>query len=116
MAYTQIALCIVGMSLYFNAGRLEARGGGKDQSILWAALSLLTSLLSFSAGEGWFFWLVAQAALFFGIALVRVLLDRDWAHHFCRSGFSRDPQQSRLKPLLKKNKKTIQRSECPDSK
>ena len=60
MAYTQIALCIVGMSLYFNAGKLEARGGGKDHSILWAALSLM-----------------AQAVLFLGIALVRVLLDRD---------------------------------------
>ncbi len=35
MAYTQIALCIVGMSLYFNAGKLEATGSGKDHSILW---------------------------------------------------------------------------------
>ena len=77
MAYTQIALCIVGMSLYFNAGKLEARGGGKDHSILWAAPSLMVSLLAFNAGAGWFFWLVAQAVLFLGIALVRVLLDRD---------------------------------------
>ena len=72
--YLQIALCIVGMSLYFNAGKLEARGGEKDRSILWASLSLLASLFAFNAGAGWFFWLVAQAVLFFGIALVRVML------------------------------------------
>ena len=77
VAYTQIALCIVGMSLFFNAGKLEARGGNSDHSILWAALSLLASLSAFAAGAGWFFWLLAQAVLFFGIALVRVLLDRE---------------------------------------
>lgn len=75
--YLQVASCIVGMSLFFNAGKLDARGGGKDHSILWAALSLVTSLLAFNAGAGWFLWLVAQAILFFGIALVRALLDRE---------------------------------------
>jgi hypothetical protein len=44
--------------------------------VLWAALSLLTSLLAFWAGAGWFFWLIAQIGLLIGIAGARVLLDR----------------------------------------
>jgi hypothetical protein len=74
--YTKIALCIIGMSLFFNAGKIEARGGAADHSVLWAALSLLTSLLAFWAGAGWFFWLIAQIGLLIGIAGARVLLDR----------------------------------------
>ncbi|WP_395769128.1 hypothetical protein [Arenimonas sp.] len=76
MFYTKIALCIIGMSLFFNAGKIEARGGAADHSVLWAALSLLTSLLAFWAGAGWFFWLIAQIGLLIGIAGARVLLDR----------------------------------------
>lgn len=55
MIYTKIALCIIGMSLFFNAGKIEARGGAADHAVLWAALSLGTSLLAFWAGAGWFF-------------------------------------------------------------
>jgi len=73
--YTQIALCIVGMTLYFNAGKIEARGGGWDHSILWAGLSLGTSILVLWAGAGWILWGLAQAALFMGIALARVALE-----------------------------------------
>ena len=73
--YTQIALCIVGMSLYFNAGRIEARSGAADHSIAWAALSLGVSLIAFWAGAGWILWALAQVALFIGIALTRVALD-----------------------------------------
>ena len=73
--YTQIALCIVGMSLYFNAGKIEARGGGADHSILWACLSLATSLVVLWAGAGWILWALAQVALFIGITLTRVALD-----------------------------------------
>ncbi|MEY3516667.1 MAG: hypothetical protein RIS67_884 [Pseudomonadota bacterium] len=76
MFYTKIALCIIGMSLFFNAGKIEARGGAADHSVLWAALSLLTSLLAFWAGAGWIFWLIAQIGLLIGIAGARVLLDR----------------------------------------
>ncbi len=72
MPYLEIALCVVGMSLYFNAGKLEARGGAADHSILWAAPSLLPSLLAFWAGAGWTLWLFAQSGLFVVIALVRV--------------------------------------------
>jgi hypothetical protein len=74
--YTKIAMCIIGMSLYFNAGKIEARGGAADHSVLWAALSLLTSILALWAGAGWFFWLIAQIGLLIGIAGARVLMDR----------------------------------------
>lgn len=73
--YAQVALCIVGMSLYFNAGKIEARGGGPDHAVLWAALSLLTSLVAFWAGAAWIAWALAQVALLAGITLVRVALD-----------------------------------------
>jgi uncharacterized damage-inducible protein DinB len=95
MIYTKIAMCIVGMSLYFNAGKIEARGGAADHSILWAALSLLTSLFSLWAGAGWVLWLFAQIGLLIGIAVVRVLLDRDayrsndffWVHRCILASF-----------------------------
>ena len=77
MIYTKIAMCIIGMSLYFNAGKIEARSGAADHSVLWASLSLLTSISVLWAGAGWLFWLLAQIGLLFGIALVRVALDKD---------------------------------------
>ncbi len=76
MFYTKIAMCIIGMSLFFNAGKIEARGGAADHSVLWAALSLLTTILALWAGAGWLLWLLAQIALLIGIALVRVALDK----------------------------------------
>lgn len=75
--YAQIAMCIVGMSFYFNAGKMEARNGAADHSVLWASLSLLVSVLALSAGAGWMLWLVAQIGLLIGIALLRVALDKD---------------------------------------
>jgi len=73
--YAEIAMCILGMSFYFNAGKLESRSGATDHSVLWASLSLLTSILTIWMSGGWLLWLMAQVALLFGIALVRVLLD-----------------------------------------
>ena len=70
-------MCIIGMSFYYNAGKIEARTGAADHSILWASLSLLTSVLALSAGAGWVFWLLAQLGLLAGIAIVRVALDKD---------------------------------------
>ncbi len=74
MPYLQIGLCIVGASLFFNAGRIEANAGHADHAVLWAGLSLLTSVLAFALGAGWFGWLLAQAALMLVIAMVRALL------------------------------------------
>ncbi len=75
MDYTKIAMCIIGMSLFFNAGKIEARGGAADHSVLWAALSLLTSILALWAGAGWILWLISQFSLLIGIAIARVLMD-----------------------------------------
>ena len=75
MPYAEIAMCIIGMSLYFNAGKVEARGGAADHSVLWAVLSLATSMLALWAGAGWIGWMLAQAALLAGITVVRVALD-----------------------------------------
>lgn len=76
MIYTKIALCIIGMSLFFNAEKIEASGGAADHAVLWAAMSLLTSVLAFWAGAGWILWLIAQIGLLIGIAGARVLMDR----------------------------------------
>jgi len=74
LPYVQIALCIVGASLFFNAGRIEANAGKADHSILWGGLSLITSVLAFTAGAGWLGWLLTQGALMLVIAMLRVLL------------------------------------------
>ncbi len=76
MDYTKIAMCIIGMSLFFNAGKIEARGGAADHSVLWAVLSLLTSILALWAGAGWITWLISQFGLLIGIAAVRVILEK----------------------------------------
>ena len=76
MIYTKIALCIIGMSLFFNAGKIEARSGAADHSVLWGALSLLTSILALWADAGWILWLVSQVGLLIGIAGARVFMDR----------------------------------------
>ena len=73
--YAQIALCIVGMSLYFNAGKIEARSGSPDNSILWASLSLVVSLAAFWLGAGWLLWGLSQVLLLVAITLGRVALD-----------------------------------------
>ncbi|HVF35500.1 MAG TPA: hypothetical protein VND91_09285 [Candidatus Saccharimonadia bacterium] len=75
MPYTQVALCIVGVALFFNAGKLEARSGAADHSILWSALSLLVSVAVLVLGAGWLAWLIAQLGLFLGIAIVRAALE-----------------------------------------
>jgi len=77
MPYFEIALCIVGMSLYFNAGKMEVRGGAPDRSVLWGSVSLLVSISVFAAGGGWLAWALAQVGLMFAIALIRVWLDRE---------------------------------------
>ncbi len=72
MPYAEIGMCVIGMSLGFNAGKLEARGGAADHSVLLASLSLLTSLGAFWAGAGWVRWMLAQAGLLIVITLLRV--------------------------------------------
>lgn len=76
MNYVAIGLTIAGMIAFFNAGEWEARDGGPNHRVLWGTLSLLISVLVlFVAGWDWLAWLLAQVALFVGIAAVRVLLE-----------------------------------------
>ena len=77
MSYAPIAMCLIGVLFYFNAGRLEARDGSADRSLLWAALSLLTSVVAISLGAGWMLWFVAQLVLLVAIAVIRVVLEGD---------------------------------------
>ncbi|MGQ0800906.1 MAG: hypothetical protein ACT4NL_12430 [Pseudomarimonas sp.] len=76
MPYLQIGLCIVGASLFFNAGRIEADAGRANHALLWAALSVLTSVLAFAAGAGWVGWLLAQGTLMVVIAMLRLVLSK----------------------------------------
>ena len=77
MPYTPIAMCVIGVLFYFNAGKLEARDGSADHSLLWSALSLLTSVVAISFGAGWILWVVAQVVLLVVIAVMRVVLEGD---------------------------------------
>mgnify|MGYP001549657591 FL=1 len=76
MDYIAIALTIAGVIAFYNAGEYDARDGGPNHGILWAAISLLLSIVAlFVAGLGWLPWLLAQAGLVFGIAGVRVWME-----------------------------------------
>ena len=76
MNYVPIALTIAGVIAFFNAGEYEARDGSANHAVLWAAMSLLISvLILFVIGWDWLPWLLAQAGLFVGIAAVRVWLE-----------------------------------------
>ena len=76
MDYVAIALTIAGVIAFCNAGVHEARDGSANHGILWAAISLLLSIVVlFVAGLGWLPWLLAQAGLFVGIAGVRVWME-----------------------------------------
>ncbi|MEO7477990.1 MAG: hypothetical protein ABIT64_02020 [Lysobacteraceae bacterium] len=76
MDYFAIALTIVGVIGFYNAGEYESRDGSPNHGILWATLSLLLSVVVlFVAGFGWLPWLIVQAGLFVGIACVRVWME-----------------------------------------
>lgn len=73
MDYTEIGVCIAGLIFYFNAGKFEARSGATDHSLLWAASSLMVSVLTMTLGLGWKLQAIAQVGLFVAIAVVRAL-------------------------------------------
>lgn len=77
MGYTEIGVCIAGLMFYFNAGKFEARSGAADPSLLWAALSLLVSVLTMTMGLGWKLQVLAQIGLFVAIAAARALGDSE---------------------------------------
>jgi hypothetical protein len=59
---------------YYNSGKFEARNGARGHGVLWTGLSIaISALLIQLFGVGWFLVLLAQAGLFVGIAIFRVL-------------------------------------------
>ena len=71
--YFALALTLAGIGIFGYAADYESRDGSRNHRILWCSLSLLISV--FTAGLGWLPWLLGQAALFIGIAGVRVWLE-----------------------------------------
>ena len=70
-------LALVFVMLFFGAGKHEARFGGHDHSILWAALSIgLSALLVLVLNAGAPVLFVAQVGLFITIAIFRALHDK----------------------------------------
>ena len=62
---------------YFGMGKAEARGGGHDNGMLWAGLSIATSALLISTlNAGWLVVVLGQVGLFIGIAIFRTLRDK----------------------------------------
>jgi hypothetical protein len=62
---------------FFGAGKAEAKDGGPDHGLLWAALSVATSALLIKVfNAGWFLVLLGQAGVFIGIGVFRAMRDR----------------------------------------
>ncbi|MEO5596257.1 MAG: hypothetical protein ABIQ97_03845 [Lysobacteraceae bacterium] len=71
-----VGLLLAGLIIFFNAAEWEARDGSPNHRILWSSLSgLVSALVLFVAGWGVLAWLIAQAGLFVGIAVVRAALE-----------------------------------------
>lgn len=76
MNYTAIGFTILFAALYYSAGEIEARSGAPNHGVLWAALSIVVSLIVLAGiGGGIVALIVCQALLLIGIAVVRVILD-----------------------------------------
>lgn len=59
---------------YYVLGAYEAQQGGNHNGLLWTVLSLLVSLVVLGLFKsGWGVLLIAQAALFVGIAVFRAM-------------------------------------------
>lgn len=71
-------LAFVCAFVFFGAGKQNTgTPGGKNQSFLWAGLSIAVSALVIQLfGAGWVLVLVAQCGLFVAIAIVRSLRER----------------------------------------
>ena len=77
MFASEWVLALVCVVLFYGAGANEARFGGNDHSVLWAALSIGLSALVVLLFKGTWAWLfVSQVALFVGIGVFRALRSR----------------------------------------
>jgi hypothetical protein len=69
-----LVLALVCALTFYGAGAHEARSGGDNHGLLWAALSALTSTLVLMAfDDSWAALLIAQLALFVGIGVFRAM-------------------------------------------
>jgi hypothetical protein len=69
-----ILLAVVCAHTYYVLGAYEAEQGGRHNGVLWAALSAVVSFVAaYLLKWGWGASLIAQAALFLGIAVVRAM-------------------------------------------
>ena len=76
MPYMEIAVALVFVSAFAKGGEMEARSGGRNHGLIWAALSLLVSaLVVVVLGRGAVWLIAAQLVLFVAIAAVRVWLE-----------------------------------------
>lgn len=75
---TNWILAFVCAFVFFGAGKQNTGiPGGKNQSFLWAGLSIAVSALAIQLfGAGWILILVAQIGLFVAIAIFRSFRDR----------------------------------------
>jgi hypothetical protein len=72
----ELLLFFLGMIGFYRAGEFDAHDGGTNHGFLWAGSSALVSGIKYAImGLGWQSWLLVQAGLFVGIAVVRVLLE-----------------------------------------
>jgi hypothetical protein len=75
MPYMEIAVALVFVVAFAKGGEMEARTGGNNHGLLWAALSLAVTALVVAVlelGAGWL--IVAQLGLFVAIGAVRAAI------------------------------------------
>lgn len=74
MPYTEIAITLVAVTLFLSSGEMGARDGGANYGFLWAALSVLVSVIMvFVIKSSTPFLVLSQIVLFAVIGVVRGL-------------------------------------------
>jgi len=78
MPYFEIAIALVFATVFLKGGEQEARMGRSNHGVLWAALSVLVSVLVVVViGRGGIWLIAAQLTLFVAIGAVRAHWERD---------------------------------------
>jgi uncharacterized membrane protein YoaK (UPF0700 family) len=72
MPYTEIAITVAAAALFLSAGEMGARDGSSNHGFLWAALSVLLSVIMvFVVKSSNAFLVLSQVVLFAVIGVVR---------------------------------------------
>lgn len=75
MPYLEIAIALVFATAFVKGGEMEKRGGRADHGLLWAAVSVLVSVLVVAVlGGGYVGLIVSQLALFVAIGALRAFV------------------------------------------